>query len=155
MIAQSWKDDGRLAKPGIVATVMSNLGLERFLQAQGIALKRTPVGDRYVVEEMRRNGGNLGGKGFAILGLAAVILWGFSGVFQVGNEGDIVLVEDPTYFVYLSILQSRGLRARESGNNKEYAQDQPATPRFISHTSAPIEQPAPLGSVPELALAIR
>jgi phosphoglucosamine mutase len=41
---------------------MSNLGLERFLEAQRIALKRTPVGDRYVVEEMRRNGGNLGGE---------------------------------------------------------------------------------------------
>ena len=44
VIAQSWKEDGRLAKPGIVATVMSNLGLERFLKEQGIELFRTPVG---------------------------------------------------------------------------------------------------------------
>ena len=52
VIAQSWKEDGRLAKPGIVATVMSNLGLERFLAGQGIELVRTPVGDRYVLEQM-------------------------------------------------------------------------------------------------------
>ena len=52
VIAQSWKEDGRLAKPGIVATVMSNLGLERFLEGHGIELVRTPVGDRYVLEQM-------------------------------------------------------------------------------------------------------
>ncbi len=52
VIAQSWKDDGRLAKPGIVATVMSNLGLERFLEGQGLGMVRTPVGDRYVLEQM-------------------------------------------------------------------------------------------------------
>ena len=56
VIAQSWKDDGRLAKPGIVATVMSNLGLERFLQGQGIEMVRTPVGDRYVLEQMLEPG---------------------------------------------------------------------------------------------------
>src|SRR6185503_15392718 len=47
VIAQSWKEDGRLARPGIVATVMSNLGLERFLDSQGIGMVRTAVGDRY------------------------------------------------------------------------------------------------------------
>ena len=52
VIAQSWKEDGRLAKPGIVATVMSNLGLERFLEGQGLEMVRTPVGDRYVLEQM-------------------------------------------------------------------------------------------------------
>jgi phosphoglucosamine mutase len=62
VIAQSWKDDGRLAKPGIVATVMSNLGLERFLKEQGIELLRTPVGDRYVLEQMLKGGYNLGGE---------------------------------------------------------------------------------------------
>src|SRR5947209_20264920 len=60
VIAQSWKEDGRLAKPGIVATVMSNLGLERFLQGQGIELVRTPVGDRYVLELMLSGGYHLG-----------------------------------------------------------------------------------------------
>jgi phosphoglucosamine mutase len=61
-IAQSWKDDGRLLRPGIVATVMSNLGLERFLQGLGLSLARTPVGDRYVLEHMRAEGFNVGGE---------------------------------------------------------------------------------------------
>ncbi len=62
VIAQSWKEDGRLAKPGVVATVMSNLGLERFLEGHGIELVRTPVGDRYVLEQMLSRGYNLGGE---------------------------------------------------------------------------------------------
>jgi phosphoglucosamine mutase len=62
VIAESWQADGRLAKPGIVATVMSNLGLERYLGNLGIALVRTPVGDRYVLEHMRRDGYNVGGE---------------------------------------------------------------------------------------------
>jgi phosphoglucosamine mutase len=62
VVAQYWRDEGRLAGGGIVATVMSNLGLERFLAAQGLALARTPVGDRYVSEHMRANGFNVGGE---------------------------------------------------------------------------------------------
>jgi phosphoglucosamine mutase len=62
VIAESWKQDGRLAKPGIVATVMSNLGLERYLERTGLALVRTPVGDRYVLEHMREHGYNVGGE---------------------------------------------------------------------------------------------
>jgi phosphoglucosamine mutase len=62
VIADSWKDDGRLSKPGIVATVMSNLGLERYLKTRGMALIRTPVGDRYVLEQMREHGFNVGGE---------------------------------------------------------------------------------------------
>jgi phosphoglucosamine mutase len=62
VIAESWRDDGRLAKPGVVATVMSNLGLERHLQSLQLSLVRTPVGDRYVLEYMREHGYNLGGE---------------------------------------------------------------------------------------------
>jgi phosphoglucosamine mutase len=62
LIAQSWSQDGRLRGGGIVATVMSNLGLERFLDAQGLGLERTRVGDRYVVERMRETGINIGGE---------------------------------------------------------------------------------------------
>jgi phosphoglucosamine mutase len=62
VVAESWKEDGRLARPGIVATVMSNLGLERHLAAQGLSLARTAVGDRYVLEHMREHGYNLGGE---------------------------------------------------------------------------------------------
>jgi phosphoglucosamine mutase len=62
VIAESWKSEGALAKPGIVATVMSNLGLERYLAGLGLTLVRTPVGDRYVLERMRQDGYNLGGE---------------------------------------------------------------------------------------------
>ena len=61
-IAESWSEDGRLAKPGVVATVMSNLGLERHLQSLKLNLVRTPVGDRYVLEYMREHGYNVGGE---------------------------------------------------------------------------------------------
>ena len=62
VIAESWKTDGRLAQPGIVATLMSNLGLERYLGGIGLSLARTKVGDRYVLEHMREHGYNLGGE---------------------------------------------------------------------------------------------
>ena len=62
LIAQSWARDGKLKGGGIVATVMSNLGLERFLAGQNLSLDRTQVGDRYVVEQMRATGKNLGGE---------------------------------------------------------------------------------------------
>jgi phosphoglucosamine mutase len=62
VIAASWAEDHRLAKPAIVVSVMSNLGLERYLKRLGVALIRAPVGDRYVVESMRENGCNLGGE---------------------------------------------------------------------------------------------
>ena len=61
-IAESWAAQGRLAGGGVVATVMSNLGLERFLEGHGLNLQRTKVGDRYVSELMRETGCNLGGE---------------------------------------------------------------------------------------------
>lgn len=62
VVAQSWQANGHLAGNGIVATVMSNLGLERYLGDLGLGLERTKVGDRYVVEHMRANGFNVGGE---------------------------------------------------------------------------------------------
>ncbi|MGD9866396.1 MAG: phosphoglucosamine mutase [Hyphomicrobiales bacterium] len=62
VVAESWLSRGRLAAGGIVATVMSNLGLERYLEDLGLTLGRTPVGDRYVVEYMREHGYNVGGE---------------------------------------------------------------------------------------------
>jgi phosphoglucosamine mutase len=62
LIAQSWHENARLAGGGIVATIMSNLGLERFLHDLGLSLHRTKVGDRYVVEHMRAHGLNVGGE---------------------------------------------------------------------------------------------
>jgi phosphoglucosamine mutase len=62
LIAQSWHRAGRLKGGGIVATVMSNLGLERLLGGMGLKLARAAVGDRYVVETMRKDGYNIGGE---------------------------------------------------------------------------------------------
>ncbi len=62
VVATRWHDDKLLSQPGIVATVMSNLGLERYLNGIGLLLARTAVGDRYVLEHMREHGYNLGGE---------------------------------------------------------------------------------------------
>jgi phosphoglucosamine mutase len=62
LIGETWANDGLLRGNGIVATIMSNLGLERFMQQRGLQLARTKVGDRYVVEHMRRNDFNVGGE---------------------------------------------------------------------------------------------
>jgi phosphoglucosamine mutase len=62
LLAGRWAEAGRLRDGTLVATVMSNLGLERYLAGRGLRLERTPVGDRYVVERMRAGGWNLGGE---------------------------------------------------------------------------------------------
>ncbi len=62
LIASSWARRGELRGGGLVATVMSNLGLERYLAGQKLTLARTKVGDRYVVEHMRAHGHNVGGE---------------------------------------------------------------------------------------------
>tara|TARA_B100000678_G_scaffold274846_1_gene266261 strand:- start:136 stop:1272 length:1137 start_codon:yes stop_codon:yes gene_type:complete len=62
VIAEGWADSGRLNRAGLVATVMSNLGLERHLSGLGLDLIRTKVGDRYVLEAMREGGYNVGGE---------------------------------------------------------------------------------------------
>ena len=62
LIGRTWQESGQLRGDGIVATVMSNLGLERFLTGRGLKLHRTKVGDRYVAEHMRAHGLNIGGE---------------------------------------------------------------------------------------------
>jgi phosphoglucosamine mutase len=62
LIGSSWARNGTLKGGGVVATVMSNLGLERFLMGEGLTLERTKVGDRYVLERMREGGFNVGGE---------------------------------------------------------------------------------------------
>ncbi len=62
LIGTQWAREGRLTGDGVVATVMSNLGLERFLEVQGLSLERTRVGDRYVLERMLSGGFNVGGE---------------------------------------------------------------------------------------------
>ncbi len=62
LITRSWQESERLRGGGLVATVMSNLGLERFIEGRGLHLKRTKVGDRYVLEQMKSGGYNVGGE---------------------------------------------------------------------------------------------
>ena len=62
IIADSWAKTDRLKGGGVVATIMSNLGLERFLRERGMDMIRTPVGDRAVMQKMREGGYNLGGE---------------------------------------------------------------------------------------------
>jgi phosphoglucosamine mutase len=85
LIAQNWRRAGRLEGDLVVATLMSNLGLERHLADQGIKLHRTAVGDRYVVEAMRKLGCNLGGEqsGHIILGDTSTTGDGLMAALQV------------------------------------------------------------------------
>lgn len=62
LIATSWSNKGKLRGSALVATQMSNLGLERYIESLGLDLVRTPVGDRYVIEAMQRLGCNVGGE---------------------------------------------------------------------------------------------
>jgi phosphoglucosamine mutase len=62
LIARSWSRTGSLTGNGVVGTVMSNMGLDRFLSSMGMTLARSPVGDRYVIEKMREGGFNVGGE---------------------------------------------------------------------------------------------
>jgi phosphoglucosamine mutase len=98
VVAESWRDQGLLAKPGIVATVMSNLGLERRLATLGLALERTAVGDRYVIERMREAGYNVGGEQSG-----HVILSDFS------TTGDGLV----TAMQVLAVIKRRGKRPSE------------------------------------------
>ena len=62
MITKSWHEQNRLSAPGIVATVMSSLGLEHYVASLGLSMKRTHVGDRYISQYMRAHGYNIGGE---------------------------------------------------------------------------------------------
>ena len=62
LIGTGWHKNGQLSRPGIVATVMSNLGLERFIEGEGLSFIRTAVGDRHVAARMRQDGYNVGGE---------------------------------------------------------------------------------------------
>lgn len=101
LLALTFKERGMLAKDTIVATVMSNLGFEKFLAAKGVKLERAPVGDRYVVEKMREGGFNLGGEqsGHVVMS-------------DFGTTGDGLLAA----MQILSIVQKSGKRASEVCN---------------------------------------
>jgi phosphoglucosamine mutase len=87
IIASAWAEAGRLSGGGVVATVMSNLGLERYLHDRNLTLERTQVGDRYVMERMREGGFNLGGEpsGHVILSDVSTTGDGLIAALQVLN----------------------------------------------------------------------
>ncbi|MEW5704975.1 MAG: phosphoglucosamine mutase [Pseudomonadota bacterium] len=96
LVARSWQEMERLKGGGIVATVMSNLGLERYLQTLGLGLVRVQVGDRYVVEHMRKHGYNIGGEqsGHIVFGDFGTTGDGLIAALQVLSE--IVRTGKPT-----------------------------------------------------------
>jgi len=104
LIARSWSKKGKLKGDGIVSTVMSNLGLEKFLESQKLDLVRTKVGDRYVVEEMRSRGINVGGEpsGHVILS-------------DYATTGDGLV----TALQVLAVVAAEGVKVSEACNNFE------------------------------------
>ncbi len=98
LVAHNWMERGILQGGGVVATVMSNLGLERFLTGLDLSLERTQVGDRYVVEHMRAQGFNLGGEqsGHIVLG-----------DYSTTGDGLIAALQ------VLSVIKKSGKRASE------------------------------------------
>lgn len=101
VIAQNWKQNGQLKNNGIVATIMSNFRLEKFLETQKINLIRTQVGDRYVVEQMREGGYNVGGEqsGHILLG-----------DYTTTGDGLIAALQ------ILAVLVKSGKKASDIGN---------------------------------------
>ena len=86
VIAQSWHARGNLQGGGLVATVMSNLGLQRYLDSLGLSLERTAVGDRYVLEAMRAKGFNVGGEQSGHIILSDFTTTGDGLVLQTGER---------------------------------------------------------------------
>jgi phosphoglucosamine mutase len=132
-IATSWAEQGLLAKPGVVVTVMSNLGLERYLAGIGLATVRTPVGDRHVAEAMREGGYNLGGEqsGHIILsdytttgdGLVAALQL-LAVVRKLGKPvSEVCHLFEPLPQVLKSVRTSGGKRALESGTMRKMIAD--------------------------------
>jgi phosphoglucosamine mutase len=124
-IAESWAEEGRLARPGIVVTVMSNLGLERYLAGVGLGMVRTAVGDRHVADAMREQGYNLGGEqsGHIILSDYATTGDGLVAALQllavVKKSGrpvsEVCHRFEPVPQVVKSIRMANGRRPLESG----------------------------------------
>lgn len=132
-IATSWAEQGLLARPGVVVTVMSNLGLERYLAGIGLETVRTPVGDRHVAEAMREGGYNLGGEqsGHIILsdytttgdGLVAALQL-LAVVRKLGKPvSEVCHLFEPLPQVLKSVRTSGGKRALENGNVRRMIED--------------------------------
>ncbi len=112
LIARSWAKTGALKGGGVVSTVMANMGLEKFLQGQGLSLERTKVGDRYVVEAMREKGMNVGGEpsGHVILSDHATtgdgLVTGLQVLAAVADEGRRVSEVCNNFHPFPQLLQN-------------------------------------------------
>ena len=124
LIAERWAREGRLGGGALVATIMSNLGLERWLAERGVGIERTRVGDRYVVERMRAGGYNVGGEqsGHIILsdftttgdGLIAA-LQALAAIVESGRPASEALrLFDPAPQLLRSVAYAAGVRPLES-----------------------------------------
>jgi phosphoglucosamine mutase len=99
LIGKSWASSDRLTANGIVVTVMSNLGLEKYIEGLGLNMPRTDVGDRNVVEHMRKHGFNLGGEQSGHIVLSD---------FSTTGDGLIAALQ------VLEVLQTSGLQVSEA-----------------------------------------
>ncbi|MDZ4135181.1 MAG: phosphoglucosamine mutase [Paracoccaceae bacterium] len=131
LLATHWARAGRLKHNTLVATVMSNLGLERYLAGQGISLQRTPVGDRYVVEAMRAGGFNMGGE----------------------QSGHVVMTDYATTgdglvagLQFLSLMRETGLKASALTRSFDPLPQLLQNVRFAAGT-APLEQAAVIRAI--------
>ncbi len=123
--------ENRLAKSTIVATVMSNLGLERAMREAGGIVVRTQVGDRYVVEEMRRSGYNLGGE----------------------QSGHLVFLDHATTGDgIVAALRVLAIMAREGKPLSELAKVMTRTPQVLINTA--VEKKVPIDTLPEVVAMI-
>ena len=129
LFAARWASEDRLAHGALVATVMSNLGLERYLDGRGLKLHRTAVGDRYVVEAMRAGGFNLGGEqsghivmtDFATTGDG--LLAGLQFLAEMKRTGraasELARVFDPVPQLLRNVRYEAGAQPLEAGPVKE------------------------------------
>src|SRR5690606_20337529 len=123
LIARHWKEMCTLSAPGVVATVISKLGLERFLGSLDLALVRTQVGDRYVVEYMREHGYNVGGeqsghivlKDFSTTGDGLIAALQVLAVLKSGNKpvSELCHLFDPLPQLLKNVRFRRGEPLRE------------------------------------------
>jgi phosphoglucosamine mutase len=125
LIAQSWHKTDNLKGGGVVATVMSNLGLERFLGGLGLTLVRTAVGDRYVVEHMREHGFNVGGEQSGHIVLSD---------YSTTGDGLIAALQ------VLAVVRETGLRASEACRLFEPSPQILRSVRY-ANGQAPLEHP--------------
>lgn len=136
LVASCWQRAKQLAGGGVVATVMSNLGLERYLEGLGLKLVRTQVGDRYVIETMRAHGFNLGGEqsGHIILGDYATTGDGLIAALQVlaalvqagRPASEVVRLFEP-YPQLLRSVQTNGTKPLRNAKVKKAIRDAEAS----------------------------